>query len=291
MASTNRIASSDLEMVEILPRQDAYRKVDTEAVDFHELCDSIEQVGVIHPIVVRPKGDKFEILSGHRRFRACQHLGFSTLPCRILNVKDELAAAVVEFVTNAVRTDPKPCEYARAVYGILQKMGGDIRIHHLCAIINKRPEWIRDRLTLLNLETVIQEDVDADKTSIKAGVILSKLPKTTQLKFRRLAQTHTAKQLANLVRNQKVTSEVNKQLRLGCVSKQREYPKDVYPRTKKELSDALDDPYLLEYACSGSFAPNDARLVREVLLWVCQLDPEAVIRRRQILELRKQGRF
>lgn len=276
-------------MKKIVPLDDAYRKVDVEEVEFNELCDSISQHGVLHPILIRPKGDKFEILSGHRRFRACQYLGLSSIPARIMKVNDKLAISIVEFVTNAIRTDPRPCEYARAVNRILGKLGGDTSLLQLSAIINKTPNWIRDRLTLLQLDPILQNDVDENRISIKAGVILSKLPMATQLKFRDLAQNMTAKRLAAYVRDQKLTGEVNKQLKLGCVSKQREYPKDFNPRTKNQLSKALDDPYILEYACSSSFSPEDARLVREVLLWVCCLDAESVVRRRQILELRKSG--
>lgn len=263
--------------------------VDTESEEFAELCDSIAQFGVLHPILIRPKGDKYEILSGLHRYEASKHLGLTSIPCKILRVKDDLAAAIVEFATNAIRKDPRPCEYARAVNRILDKLGGNTKIHKLCAVINKGPVWIRDRLTLLALHPDVQKDVDANVISIKSGVILSKVGHEVQLKLRILARDLTAKQLASLIRDQRVTSAINHQLSSGCTTKQRLYPQDFTVRTKKDLSKALDDPYQVSYACSRPFSPEDARVAREVLHWVCKLDPESVIRRRQILEARKVG--
>lgn len=288
MASTNSIRSSDLNLNSIDHRPDAYRLVDTESEDFAELCDSISQFGVLHPILVRPVKERYEILSGHRRFVASRHLGLSSIPCRILPVKNELAEAIIEFATNAVRSDPKPCEYGRAVASILARLGGETKLHQLCAIVNKGPTWIRDRLTLLTLHPTIQEDVDNNRISIGAGVILSKVSHQVQLKMRNLARDLPAKKLAALVRDQRLTSVVTR-TNLGCTTKQRNYQQDFTIRGKKELGKALDDPYLVEYACSEPFTPDEARVAREVLHWVCKLDPESIMRRRQQLEARRVG--
>lgn len=286
MASSSLI-STDILMCDIVPRPNAYRRVDTECVEFSELCDSIESFGVLTPILVRPiKGDKYEILSGHRRHLASKHLGLSSIPCKILRVKDELAAMIVEFATNALQLDPKPCEYARSVAAIMAKMGHTTTIHALCAAINKNPKWIQSRLTLLKLHPDLQQDVDENLLSIKAGVILSKLSKEMQLKFRNLAKEVTGKQLARLVRDQRVRAAVQ-QVKRGCIQRQRNYREDFSVRSKKELAKGLDDPYFVEYACSRPFSPDEARVAREVLHWVCKIDPESVKRRQQILDSRR----
>lgn len=57
----------------------------------HKLKAYIEREGLVEPIVVRPKGDQFEILGGYHRWVIAQELGYQTVPCSIVELDDRRA--------------------------------------------------------------------------------------------------------------------------------------------------------------------------------------------------------
>lgn len=79
-----------------------------------ELCESIEQYGVLSPIIVRPHKDGgFEILSGHRRVKACELLGIEEVPVVVKQLDDD-AAAILLVDSNLQREHILPSEKAFA---------------------------------------------------------------------------------------------------------------------------------------------------------------------------------
>ena len=76
------------------------------------LSASIRTVGILQPLVVRPIGDRFELIAGERRLRAAQAAGFDEVPVRVVDFNDQqvLEAALVE---NIQRADLNPIETAR----------------------------------------------------------------------------------------------------------------------------------------------------------------------------------
>ncbi len=62
---------------------------------FEELVASVEQLGVIQPIIVRKKDEMYEILAGHNRTEACKKLGLEEIPAVIVDVTDEEAEMIV----------------------------------------------------------------------------------------------------------------------------------------------------------------------------------------------------
>jgi ParB family chromosome partitioning protein len=74
-----------------------------EGKRFDALVDSVRENGVIEPIIVRPQGEKYEILSGHNRVRAAREVGLETVPSVIYeNITDEEANIIVT-VTNLIQ--------------------------------------------------------------------------------------------------------------------------------------------------------------------------------------------
>jgi ParB family chromosome partitioning protein len=78
---------------EIVPSPYQPRTVfDEERID--ELCQTIKTHGVIQPIVVRMRNNKFEIIAGERRFRAVTKLGMETIPAIVREINDAQAASI-----------------------------------------------------------------------------------------------------------------------------------------------------------------------------------------------------
>jgi len=70
------------------------REVFREA-EIRELAESIETVGLLQPITVRPVGDGYEIVAGERRFRAHRLLGRAFIPAQVRDLTDEQASQIM----------------------------------------------------------------------------------------------------------------------------------------------------------------------------------------------------
>ena len=89
-----------------------YRVLDDE--DMEALMESIKERGVITPALVRKKDDgRYEMISGHRRKRACERLGLPSMRCELKDIsRDEAIILMVD--SNSQRSEIAPCDKGRA---------------------------------------------------------------------------------------------------------------------------------------------------------------------------------
>ena len=90
--------------------------------DLSELIASIAEKGIIEPLVVRPRGDRFQIIAGERRYQAAVQSGLQELPVVIRDVDDTemLELALIE---NLQRKDLTPFEESEALHGLADSCG------------------------------------------------------------------------------------------------------------------------------------------------------------------------
>jgi ParB family chromosome partitioning protein len=90
--------------------------------DLSELIASITEKGIIEPLVVRPRGDRFQIVAGERRYQASVQVGLQELPVVIRDVDDTemLELALIE---NLQRKDLTPFEESEALHGLAEGCG------------------------------------------------------------------------------------------------------------------------------------------------------------------------
>jgi len=114
-----------------------------------ELAQSIHEQGVIVPIKVRPAGDGYEIVYGHRRIEAARRANLTEIPAVIEGVDDE-TALIQALVENVQREDMTAIETARALQRIKDETGeSNIEIG---ATFGKAERWVRDHLVMLRPE-------------------------------------------------------------------------------------------------------------------------------------------
>ena len=82
-----------------------------EEKSFKELTESIKQHGVLQPIIVRPKAKpkskaqvNYELVCGERRFKAGIQAGLKDFPCNVLELSDEEAESLIDYVTGNIRS-------------------------------------------------------------------------------------------------------------------------------------------------------------------------------------------
>jgi ParB family chromosome partitioning protein len=90
--------------------------------DLSELIASIAEKGIIEPLVVRPRGERFQIIAGERRYQASVQAGLQELPVVIRDVDDTemLELALIE---NLQRKDLTPFEESEALHGLAESCG------------------------------------------------------------------------------------------------------------------------------------------------------------------------
>lgn len=144
---------SVLPLSDIRPNKGQPRKnFDEDALE--ELTDSIRQNGVLQPILVRKKGQKYEIVAGERRYQASKRAGLTEIPVVIRDISDEdvFKLALIE---NLQRADLDPIEEARGFKTLLTKSG--MTQAELGQALSKSRSSIANSLRLLDLPEAVQE--------------------------------------------------------------------------------------------------------------------------------------
>jgi len=119
-----------------------------------ELASSIRELGVIQPITIRKlEGNKFQLVSGERRFRASKLIGNTTIPAyiRIANDQEMLEMALVE---NIQRKDLDPIEIALSYQRLIDEI--DLTQEEMSLRVGKKRSTISNYLRLLKLDPIIQ---------------------------------------------------------------------------------------------------------------------------------------
>ncbi|WP_372746903.1 ParB/RepB/Spo0J family partition protein [Lutibacter sp.] len=145
------ILEIDLESIEVNPYQPR-SYFNEEALQ--ELATSIKELGVIQPITVRKfEGNKFQLVSGERRFRASKLIGNTTIPAyiRLANDQEMLEMALVE---NIQRKDLDPIEVALTYQRLIDEI--DLTQEEMSARVGKKRSTISNYLRLLKLDPIIQ---------------------------------------------------------------------------------------------------------------------------------------
>jgi ParB family transcriptional regulator, chromosome partitioning protein len=149
---------AELPVRSIVPNAQQPRQVfDDEALA--ELVHSIQEVGLLQPIVVRPaSGGGYELVAGERRLRATKKAGFKTIPALIRETADDqmLRDALLENLHRAALT---PLEEAAAYKQLLEDFGGTQ--DELATRLGRSRPQISNTLRLLNLPLAVQRRVAA----------------------------------------------------------------------------------------------------------------------------------
>ncbi|PIE21321.1 MAG: chromosome partitioning protein ParB [Arachnia propionica] len=161
---------AELPVAEIEPNPDQPRTVFDED-ELAELAASIEEVGVLQPIVVRRAGEGYELIMGERRLRASKQAGREVIPAIIRGTQDTdlLRDALLE---NLHRANLNPLEEAHAYSQLLDDFS--CTIEELSSRIHRSRPQISNTLRLLKLPVAVQRKVAAGTISAgHAKVLLS----------------------------------------------------------------------------------------------------------------------
>lgn len=119
-----------------------------------DLCDSIRNHGILQPIVVRPAGDRFQIIAGERRFRAAQMASWESVPVQLREVTDRQMAELA-IVENVQRKDLNPLEKGASFQRYLQEYG--CTQEELATRVNIDRSTVANLIRLLELPEAVKQ--------------------------------------------------------------------------------------------------------------------------------------
>jgi len=153
----------DIDLVEPSPYQPRTRFRE-EALD--ELARSIKSSGIIQPLVVRPIGNRYQLIAGERRWRAAQRAGLNKVAAIVRDVPDELALEMT-LVENIQREDLNAMEAARAFERLMDEF--QLTQEQVAERTGKDRATVANAIRLLKLEPTIQDWIEEGKLSAGAG--------------------------------------------------------------------------------------------------------------------------
>ncbi len=161
--SRSEVPISSIEVNPFQPR----KTFDDE--DLTSLGDSIRTHGVLQPLLVRPVGDRFQLIAGERRLRAAQVVGLSVIPVTVVDFNDQQSfeAALVE---NIQRADLNPIEKAQGFKDYLGRY--EMTHEQLAARLGVARPTITNLLSLLELPDELQNSVRVGQLSMGHAKIL-----------------------------------------------------------------------------------------------------------------------
>lgn len=118
-----------------------------------ELADSIRQNGVLQPILVRRKGQKYEIVAGERRYQASKLAGLKEIPAVVREIDDDKVFQLA-LIENLQRSDLSPIEEAKGYKQLLTSRS--LTQEELAKILSKSRSAIANTLRLMDLPVEVQ---------------------------------------------------------------------------------------------------------------------------------------
>ncbi len=154
-------APLEAQLTSITPNPWQPRRRFTEA-SIDELADSIRERGIVQPLVVRRKGDAYELIAGERRLRAAERAGLQSVP---ISVRETTDAEMLEIalVENVQREDLNPIEEALAYRRLADELG--LRHEEIAGRVGKDRSTVSNSLRLLALPSEVQEAVEVGRLS------------------------------------------------------------------------------------------------------------------------------
>lgn len=138
------------------------------------LVQSVKTHGVIVPIIARKVKDKFELVAGERRLRACKQLGYETIPALVRDLTDSQMSELA-FIENMQRENLNVLEESEA-YARLAEEFESLSLEELSRILGQPPGKIYDRLLFSCFPAVMKKAVAKGVISEKQAFALVELP-------------------------------------------------------------------------------------------------------------------
>lgn len=134
-----------------------------------ELAESIRSEGLLMPILVRQVGNRYQIIAGERRWRACQSIGMKRVPVRVVKSSDS-SSAVMSLIENLQRADLNPIEEALGFARLISEF--NLTQEAVSTRVGRARASVANSLRLLQLDEEIRGYLSRDLLSVGHAKVL-----------------------------------------------------------------------------------------------------------------------
>lgn len=138
-----------------------------------QLRDSIAEHGVLQPLTVRYKGDRFELIAGERRLRAARMAGLSEVPCIVMDVDME-KSGIIALIENIQRRDLDFVEEAEGIHQLIRLFG--LSQEQAARRLGLSQSTVANKLRLLRLPPDVLSRLRAEGLTERHARVLLRLP-------------------------------------------------------------------------------------------------------------------
>lgn len=163
------ISELDIELIDD-PEVDIRQDIELSGIE--ELAASIENVGLIQPIVVFKNRDRFEIVVGHRRLLACRVAGIRRIPAIVREI-DPDKIDIMKLDENIFREDVSAIQIGKYIYKLMKDKA--LTTMEIARYLGKTPQWVNSMVRLLDTDSYTQNAVDQGNLSYAGALALQKI--------------------------------------------------------------------------------------------------------------------
>ena len=281
-----------LPLESIIVEEQIRSRINAEGESFKALMESIKERGVIEPIIVTPRGDKYLLVCGERRYMASLMLGMESIPVRILDTttqKDEILA--YQLTENLQREDLNPIDRAKGILSFVQARHPD-KVYDVDGVINElmnynlKPDSVLKEVT--DTVSVIAEISGKSTRTLHRTISLLKLSDEIQAAIR--AGTLPVSQGYLFAANLECPDLMkifNNIMKAPVTNAALERMLTEYKKVKRDLSGMKPKPLTKQYASlrsmktviqkgAGKYAKEDLNKLLNQLQALCALVEEQV---------------
>ncbi len=197
-----------LDKIHVNPNQP---RTNFDSDQINNLVVSIKELGIIQPITVRKiEDDKYEIISGERRYRASKIANLESIPCYVKAVEDETDLLKMSLVENVQRVDLDPIEIALTYERFINEY--NLNIDAISRLVGKDRSTISNYIRLLKLDPIIQSGIRDGFLSMGHGRALINVDdKKLQIEIYEqiISSKLSVRQTEKIVRGNKATNTNN----------------------------------------------------------------------------------
>jgi len=162
------------------PLRETIQKVDLALIDepkgivrmeisgeyISELAQSISEIGLLQPVLIRPDNGRYEVVFGHRRYLACKQAGLGTIGAIVRKMTDE-EAAIARATENLSREDLTPIEEAATYQDLIEVYG--MTVDKVARKVGITAGTVKRRLDLLKMPPALQRAVHTKQISMSVA--------------------------------------------------------------------------------------------------------------------------
>lgn len=156
--------------LDLLDAPNIAMRTDVDGDDIQRLMTDMTKVGLMEPIIVRVRGDRYEIIAGHRRSRAARLLGWGSIEAKIMEATDEQTLEM-RLIENLSRHEVDPVDEAVYIGEIMQQY--NFTEDDVAEKLGRSIEWVRNRVCVFNMPDYMQEGLKLKQIPLGAALHLN----------------------------------------------------------------------------------------------------------------------